>query len=684
LLLYICYVARQGRSSEIKHETDINGSKRFGIVNNANCGIVSRETTTSCSASSEDFSQQERNNQRLRVVNETKSFDGISTSTDSSSFCKTKPLIIPNNSECLTEKKKASEDNFLKIQKEVDEDIYPYFLNSDDSPCLQDLIAYLEPSEMRSLFLALERSDPYISFIRRPTKFYDSLIQIGNIPCGTDRCSDRFSILAKLLVLKRMGNCLKFYRLYDNAKVKEWYNDVSSDQFKKKINERDQKNLCIIVTADQLRFLKQPLQSIIFRLQHQHDPVEKPSSSFVYSTRQMMKKDFSKRRRPNTEQPSTTRRAASLITRRSGISPKICQAKNYFEESTICDMPESACKKQSKTSRDTPSEPPVGLEEETYATHKNMYYYSRRAGRPKVNRTGCRCLVCHTLETPQWRFMPLFGDNWMDLVCNACYMKFNVSRPHLFRLKNRPVFPQLAYLEKPKRPTPEEYRVKGPCAFPHLMRRDTSKQSTVCALSGIIANDAGAESSAVPDETYGREVHTETKSLECKQESNERKIESEVNEEACCSKKSQKVKMNQSSVNTNISESQDSNVLHTKSRNQNIKTTVYPKLVYTEKAASPSPYINSLSNNGLDNFKSSSSLVESFQNIQSSFNYKVEQLKKNLELLSTAPEFAEKSNQFLDMSPVQTSALYYYYSAAFLESCLAGYERSNNSFINPI
>ncbi|XP_053992111.1 uncharacterized protein LOC128883600 isoform X2 [Hylaeus volcanicus] len=665
------------KCSEINHKSNVNRFKGFEFVNHTNHGVFSRETTTSCSGSSEDFIQLERHHPQLKDVSQTEISGVVSTCTDRSSFCKIQSLIVQNSAKSFTEENKESEHNFLKIKKEADEDVYPYPLNTDDSPCFQDLIAYLEPSEMRSLFLALERSDPYISFIRRPTKFYDTLVQIGNVPRGTDRCSDRFSILAKLLVLKRMGQSLKFYQLYDNAKVKDWYNDTSSDQFKKKIKESVKKNLCIIVTADQLRFLKQPLQSIIVRLQHQPDLVEKPSSSpFVYSTRQVMKSDFSKRRRPNTDQPSTTRQTESLITRRRGLNLKNCQAKNRFNETEICDMQEEPSRKQSKNSRESPLEPLSGLEEDTYATHKNMYYYSRRAGRPKVNRTGCRCLVCHTLETPQWRFMPLFGDNWMDLVCNACYMKFNVSRPHLFRLKNRPVFPQLAYLEKPKRPTPEEYRIKGPCAFPHLMRRDTSKQSTVCNLSNVIVNNVDLEAPARQDESFRTIEQTNKNSNECKQESSVLKIEGEANEETCCSKESEKVKLNESTANPNVAKYQDLKVTRIKPRNQNIKTTVYPKVLYTEKGTGQAPYINSPLNSVLDNFKTSSSLIESFQNIQSSFNYKVEQLKKNLELLSTTPEFPEKPNNFLDMSSAQTSALYYYYSAAFLESCLAGYERN--------
>eukprot|EP00917_Polyrhabdina_sp_WS-2016_P033256 GHVP01071076.1.p1 GENE.GHVP01071076.1~~GHVP01071076.1.p1 ORF type:complete len:288 (+),score=45.61 GHVP01071076.1:333-1196(+) len=85
----------------------------------------------------------------------------------------------------------------------------------------------------------------------------------------------------------------------------------------------------------------------------------------------------------------------------------------------------------------------------------------KKAGRPVVERTGCRCLLCEVEQTSQWRFLDIFTDGWMDLVCNACYMKQT----------NRKANVQLEFQNKniPERPTLESFELHGAIAYPHLM-----------------------------------------------------------------------------------------------------------------------------------------------------------------------------------------------------------------------
>ncbi|KAH0474740.1 MAG: uncharacterized protein KVP18_004534 [Porospora cf. gigantea A] len=97
-------------------------------------------------------------------------------------------------------------------------------------------------------------------------------------------------------------------------------------------------------------------------------------------------------------------------------------------------------------------------------------YGQSRAGRPRLDRTGCQCLLCSLSKTPQWRFVDIYGDGYMDLVCNACYMRY----------KGRSILmldPQMASRldgVKPPRPSrPEEFNASK---YPHLMKRDGYKR----------------------------------------------------------------------------------------------------------------------------------------------------------------------------------------------------------------
>lgn len=352
---------------------------------------------------------------------------------------------------------------------------------------LQDVVAQLDHAELNSLFAAFERSDPYGTLYQQLGRCNNTTESVGRNRVARTPFN-RFALLTKILALSRMK-----WLTESLMETDELSTGLTPIPFVDNMDEDPELEDCIrltlVLTGAQLRLLKLPLQSIIARL-HCRRTVRTPplSPTSGYETR-----------RAHTDHArQQTRRAAGYVTpastttatheafsgnaekRRAASTAATCIHTERRQRSCLTTRSRTRnphVKTQLMEPRKTGQSSSVLATTRTGLSAQSLNYsYPRRAGRPKVNRTGCRCLLCHTLQTPQWRFMPLFGDNWMDLVCNACYMKFNGSRPHYFRFGKPPPFPQLEDLEKPRRPTPEEYRTKGPCAFPHLMRRNDSKQ----------------------------------------------------------------------------------------------------------------------------------------------------------------------------------------------------------------
>lgn len=340
---------------------------------------------------------------------------------------------------------------------------------------LYDLVARLDQKEMRELLLAFERSDPYATVCQHTSPQNRSGIDPALRPRTFNVAINRYALLARILALKRLGWLMEFHEYWCGLDSQT----SMDDQLQDKSTDDEGGWMRLTLTESQLKLLKLPLHSIIGRLHCQRVVRTPPSSPpSGYETRRTQGRC---RRRIPEHATAAVRESRPALCRRtvsheaSRTEPRSRQltargnTRSYYLKSQQSDHRKSTTQSSPQTEGATPS------------SQQSGHYYSRRAGRPKVNRAGCRCLLCHTLQTPQWRFMPLFGDNWMDLVCNACYMKFNGSRPHYFRVGKTPPFPQVASIEKPRRPSAEEYRAKGPCAFPHLMRRNDSKQLSLIA-----------------------------------------------------------------------------------------------------------------------------------------------------------------------------------------------------------
>lgn len=332
------------------------------------------------------------------------------------------------NSDSMTDEKREHDETGVKHGEKS------YHNDEKVKLKIEEICRALQPEDMAKLFIAMERHDPYdFIYVKRKKEPSD----------------EKFSILAHALALRRGG-----YQVEFNIQQKE--TPTTSEEARL---------LTLCIDGDKLKLLRSRGNIKTRISQQKHLLSEEAVRSFGTG--------YYALNSPNS---------SSLCSPGTFYSDDSEKLHGWFTKDFLSDDSNDDLEIMNTTLRETTRrwKNSHKLENSKVPKQHRVSSYNRRAGRPKVNRAGCKCLLCATCQTPQWRFMTLYNDQWMDLVCNACYMKFNGTRPHYTRPgKNPPALPELQNIEKPYRPSLDEYKVKGPCAFPNLMRRNDSKQFAI-------------------------------------------------------------------------------------------------------------------------------------------------------------------------------------------------------------